>query len=46
MLLSTDRAGEEEDEPSAESNVKCSKRGAHIALHAIILHLWHFILMT
>lgn len=43
---STDRAAEEEDEPSPESSVKSSKRGAHIALHEIILHLWHFILMT
>lgn len=48
MLLSTDRAGKEEkeDEPSTENNVKSSKRGAHTALHDIILHLWHFILMT
>lgn len=48
MLLSTDRAGKEEkkDEPSTENNVKSSKRGAHTALHKIILHLWHFILMT
>lgn len=38
-------AGEEEDEPSPENNVKSSKRGAHIALHEIIciygtLFLW------
>lgn len=47
LLLSTVRAGEEEeDEPSTENNVKSSKRGAHIALHEIILHLWHLILLT